>query len=129
MAYIFKEDKVLLTKHKDENLWLPVGGHKWREETFRECLDREIKEETNLQATFLHSNLNKHDQPLPFSISERGDETILEFSAKYKAGNVILNEEELDDYEWIHIQNIKQETIPKPVQKKAKKAYQLQNNL
>ena len=123
MAYIFKQDKLLLTKHKDEDLWLPVGGHKQRGETFRECLDREIKEETNLQATFLHSNLNKNDQPLPFSISQRNNETILEFSAKHKAGTLILNTKELSDYKWIHIQNIKQETIPKPVQKKAKKAY------
>lgn len=123
MAYIFKQDKLLLTKHKDEDLWLPVGGHKRRGETFKQCLDREIQEETNLKATFLHSNLNKNDQPLPFSISQRNNETILEFSAKHKAGNVILNTKELSDYKWIHIQNIKQETIPKPVQKKAKKAY------
>ena len=124
MAYIFEEDNVLLTKHVDEDLWLPVGGHLEKGEDFKTCLDREIKEETTLEARYLYSGVNKNDQPVPLSVLTRREEILLEFSAIKTEGCIELNPE-LSAYRWIPISEIDTfDNIVKPVKKKAKRAFE-----
>lgn len=57
LAYIFKDDKVLmLYRNKEENdinknKWVGVGGHLEKGESRDSALIREVKEETNLDVT------------------------------------------------------------------------------
>ena len=56
VAYIPFDDKLLLNKRIDEpykNMWSLVGGHLELGETIEECIVREVKEETTLEATFV----------------------------------------------------------------------------
>ncbi|MBI3335935.1 MAG: NUDIX hydrolase [Candidatus Portnoybacteria bacterium] len=56
LAYIPHKGKVLLNKRIDEpykNIWALIGGHLEIGETIEECIEREVKEETNLDAKFL----------------------------------------------------------------------------
>jgi S-adenosylhomocysteine hydrolase/ADP-ribose pyrophosphatase YjhB (NUDIX family) len=59
-AYIVKDDRLLLVKHKKLGLWLPPGGHVENNETPEEALIREVKEETGLDITIANRNkINK----------------------------------------------------------------------
>lgn len=56
LAYIPQQGKLLLNKRIDgpyEGLWSFVGGHLEMGETIEECIEREIKEETSLDAKFV----------------------------------------------------------------------------
>lgn len=56
LGYIPWRNKLLLNKRVDEpykNLWAFVGGHWEAGETLEECIVREIKEETDLDARFV----------------------------------------------------------------------------
>jgi len=56
LAYIPRRAKLLLNKRIDgpyKGLWSFVGGHLEMGETIEECIEREIKEETSLDAKFV----------------------------------------------------------------------------
>lgn len=56
LAYIPRRGKILLNKRVDEpyeGLWALIGGHWEIGETLEECIEREIKEETSLDAKFV----------------------------------------------------------------------------
>lgn len=55
LAYILQRGKILLNRRVDEpykGLWALAGGHWEQGETLEECIEREIKEETSLTASF-----------------------------------------------------------------------------
>lgn len=53
------EYKVLLHMHKKHNLWLGIGGHLEKDENPIEAVLREVKEETDLDITFIKEKLLK----------------------------------------------------------------------
>jgi ADP-ribose pyrophosphatase YjhB (NUDIX family) len=52
-AYVVRDGKTLLLKHKKLGIWLPPGGHIDEGETPDEAALRETREETGLEADFL----------------------------------------------------------------------------
>jgi 8-oxo-dGTP pyrophosphatase MutT (NUDIX family) len=52
-AYVVRDGKTLLLKHKKLGMWLPPGGHIDEGETPDEAALRELREETGLDADFL----------------------------------------------------------------------------
>jgi 8-oxo-dGTP pyrophosphatase MutT (NUDIX family) len=52
-AYVVRDGKTLLLKHKKLGLWLPPGGHIDEGETPDEAARREVLEETGLEADFV----------------------------------------------------------------------------
>ena len=53
-AYIINNGRILLVHHAKLDKWLPPGGHIEANETPDEAVLREIKEETGLDAEFVH---------------------------------------------------------------------------
>lgn len=52
-VYLLHEEKVLLLFHPKLKKWLPPGGHVEKDETPPEAARREVKEETDLDITFI----------------------------------------------------------------------------
>jgi 8-oxo-dGTP pyrophosphatase MutT (NUDIX family) len=52
-AFVVREGRTLLLKHKKLGLWLPPGGHIDEGETPDEAVLREVREETGLEASFV----------------------------------------------------------------------------
>lgn len=52
-AYLVRDGKTLLHKHRKLGLWLPPGGHIEPGETPDEAVLREVREETGLPAEFV----------------------------------------------------------------------------
>ncbi|MGV8150644.1 MAG: NUDIX domain-containing protein [Candidatus Woesearchaeota archaeon] len=118
-AFIFYNNKLLVTLHKKIGKWLHVGGHVESGEDFEESLIREIKEETGLDVEILnleHDNLfnyffyeeeNFKIKPLikPLfihkTVTSKQTETILDYVCIAKSDNVKLQEKELLEYRWI----------------------------
>jgi 8-oxo-dGTP pyrophosphatase MutT (NUDIX family) len=53
-TFVVRGNKVLLHRHRKQNLWLPPGGHIERDELPHDAALREIEEETGLRVR-LHS--------------------------------------------------------------------------
>ena len=51
-AYLVRDGRTLLHKHRKLGLWLPPGGHVEPGETPDEAVRREVREETGLEAEF-----------------------------------------------------------------------------
>lgn len=54
-AYLVRDGKTLLHKHRKLGLWLPPGGHIEPGETPDEAVLREVAEETGLRADFVEA--------------------------------------------------------------------------
>jgi ADP-ribose pyrophosphatase YjhB (NUDIX family) len=52
-AFVVRDGKTLLHKHRKLGLWLPPGGHVDEGETPDQAVLREVKEETGLDAEFV----------------------------------------------------------------------------
>ncbi len=52
-AYVVRDGKTLLLKHKKLGMWLPPGGHVEPDETPDEGVRREVREETGLEIDFV----------------------------------------------------------------------------
>lgn len=52
-AYVVRDGKTLLLKHKKLGMWLPPGGHVEPGETPDEGVRREVREETGLEIDFV----------------------------------------------------------------------------
>ncbi len=59
LAKIDGEYKVLLHNHKKHRIWLGIGGHLEKDENPVEAVLREVKEETDLEISFIKEKLLK----------------------------------------------------------------------
>ena len=137
-AFLFKDDKVLLIKHKKSGLWLPVGGHIENDEGFLDALNREISEEISAtNCDFVFPNKTYEDtaerkrEPLPFycqmKTTNNVPELILEFAGKITSSELKIQEEEILDYDFFSLDAIDDSDDIIPIVKKkvilAKKSY------
>jgi len=114
-AFIVRQGRVLLVKHKKLGLWLPVGGHIESWETPEQALRREAMEEAGLEVEVLggpafecagenvsmllmphhmQMELIKHDR------EEAHHHVDLIFFCRAGDGREKLNEEEAVDIRW-----------------------------
>jgi NADH pyrophosphatase NudC (nudix superfamily) len=98
-AYIFNDkDEMLLLLNRDKT-WGILGGHMEKGEQIEETLHREIKEETDLEVEMVKLfNIR--------AVHEK-DSFILGFACKYNGGEIKLQEDEIGDYKWVKLDELK----------------------
>ncbi|MFK7932776.1 MAG: NAD(+) diphosphatase [Saprospiraceae bacterium] len=97
---VIKDDKILLAHNArgKRGFYSVLAGFVEPGETLEDCVRREIKEEVNLEV----KNIRYFgSQPWPFP-----DSLMIGFISEYASGEVILEEEELDDYGWFTKDNL-----------------------
>lgn len=116
--YIVHNDKVLLIKHKELGLWLPIGGHIELNEDPEEAILREVKEECGLEIEILSTKPNLTFEDFKFlyppafidihKINDTHQHIGLEYFAKSKSDKVILNESEHTNIKWFNQEELKE---------------------
>ena len=99
-AAIFRDGKILLVRHARlpaKGFYSLPGGRVEIGETLHAALHREVAEETAL--TIEIAELAAWREVLP-TAAGGGHYVIMSFAARWRAGEVALNEE-LDDYKWL----------------------------
>ena len=110
-VYIVKDGKVLLVRHKQLGMWLPIGGHVELDEDPEQALFREVEEECGLEIELIGSakpSLNDPiSKPLPtpafidiHKISPKHRHIVLVYVARSKSGDPKLAEKEHHDIRW-----------------------------
>lgn len=96
IVLIQKEDKILLARHTQRNqeMWACIAGFVEAGESLEQAVEREIKEETDLQVTDIKY---KGSQGWPFP-----DQLMLAFTAQWKSGEIKLQEQELQEARWFN---------------------------
>ena len=97
-AVVIDEDKVLLIKHVLGHWDLPKG-HMEGNETEVETAIRELKEETNIDIEVD----NKYRYTIEYSPEEDVWKEVVYFIAKPKTNELIPQEEEVQQVEWVDI--------------------------
>jgi len=104
LVYIFNNDKVLmLYRNKKKNdinkgKWVGIGGHIEENETNEEAVNREVKEETNLDLDFIY-----YHGPIYFKDNDYEEIMYLYSSYSYKGELKECDEGELS---WIDINKL-----------------------
>ena len=103
-----KDGYILITKRSSKNDYMPLkwdipGGTVEVGETVEETLVRELLEETHLDVVpirpiYAYTNLSQ--------IPNRQTVQII-FLCKYLGGDIVLNPEEHDEYQWINCSDLK----------------------
>ena len=99
-AAIFRDSKILLVRRARlpaKGSYSLPGGRVELGETLHAALHREVREETALQIKI--AELATWREVLP-TAPGGGHYVIMSFAARWRAGEVTLNEE-LDDYKWL----------------------------
>jgi 8-oxo-dGTP pyrophosphatase MutT (NUDIX family) len=131
-AFIFNEDKLLLVFHKKMQKWMHVGGHVEENELFDEALKREIMEETGLKIDIIDAHqLNiDYDKRLAAPLFVQGNEKngkkdiSIDYVCKVKENSSVkLQNEELEDYKWVTMQELDSINTFEVLKKLAKEAY------
>lgn len=116
VGFIFKDNKLLLIKHKRKNMWLPVGGHVEKGETNRQALFREIKEEVNLEVEIA-------EEPF-FILKEANNEVTAHFICLQKSPELAINPAEIIDYKFIEKQELAKLDLDDDVRKLSLDAFE-----
>lgn len=134
-GYIFNDNKVLLIHHNKLDLWLPVGGHIDENETPDQALQREIKEEVNLDIEIIGKSSvplvgnAKKNLALPFhtNLHSVGDHDYygLFYLCKVKNAEELKINKELKGAEWFSKEDLQQEKVPEDVKHIALEAFKL----
>lgn len=139
-AYIVNDNRILLIKHKELGLWLPIGGHIELNEDPEEALYREVKEECGLEIELLSlktefNTAEFKSLPMPFyldihKIKNNHRHVAFEYVAKAKTNDIKLNELEHDDIKWFSKEDLDdpQYNLKDNVKFLAKKALELERN-
>jgi len=132
-GYLIHNNRVLLIHHKKLDLWLPPGGHINENETPDEALEREFREELNLEIELLNRNELpiegniKKQLAVPFYVNVHSvgdhDHCCFYYLCKPKNPNALaINKSELKDFAWFSINELSDGRIPKDVRNIALKA-------
>lgn len=137
---IAHEDKVLLIHHKKLNKWLPPGGHINENETPDDALEREIKEELNLdieimneKGTIITGSIIKHlASPFYVNVHNVGDHNHCCFFYVCKPKNLnklSINKSELKKYRWFSHGDLNKGDVPEDVRNISSKAFSLLDSI
>jgi ADP-ribose pyrophosphatase YjhB (NUDIX family) len=104
-AAIFRDGKVLLIRRAREparGLYTLPGGRVETGESLTDAVAREVREETSLAIEV--RDLAGYREILPRD-GQPGHFVILPFAARWKGGEVVLNEES-DDFRWVTLADL-----------------------
>lgn len=103
-AIIFNKDKFLIIKRKQglhKGLWAFPGGSVEKNETNKQALIREIREEVNLEISSVIRKIADYNYKDDYGQDSHGES----FLVKVKDFDVTLNNE-VADYRWITIEEL-----------------------
>ena len=113
VGVIIKGNRLLITKRDYKamlgGLWEFPGGKKNKKESIKECVIREIKEETNIDIDIMKKINNVKQSYSHFSV------TIHPYLCRYMSGNIKLDGP--IDYKWIYKNNFNKYAFPRANQK------------
>lgn len=135
-AYLFKGDKILLGKKRENRAWVCMGGKIYPSESVTEGIIRTVKKDIGFRPDmiyprFSNSPLHAHrDLPLPVSIYESLEEDekiVIEVVGKIKEGkHVNVDNEKFSDYGFFNMEDIDNNSfIPIDVREKAVRAHKM----
>ena len=99
-AAIFRDERILLVRRARfpaKGFYSLPGGRVEFGETLHQALHREVREETALEIDIVELAAWREVVP---SATGKGHYLILSFAARWRAGEVVLNEEH-DDFKWL----------------------------
>ena len=100
ITLIHDEDKILLGRSKffPPNMYSTLAGFIEAGESAEQALAREVKEEVNVDVTDI-TYYSSQSWPFPAQL-------MLGYLCKYKSGDILLNDEELEDARWFNIHEL-----------------------
>ncbi|MBU3896985.1 MAG: NUDIX hydrolase [Nanoarchaeota archaeon] len=138
-AYIVHDNKVLLIHHKKFDKWIPPGGHIDENEIPDDALKREIKEELNLEIEIMRQNNLPNEgnierqlaNPFYVNVHNVGDHNhcCFFYLCKPKSTEIKIKENEVINYDWFLLEDLKQERVPADVRNIGNMALKLYDSL
>ena len=116
--FIFNDKSEMLLLKNSAGTWGILGGHLNKGEQIRDTVHREAKEEANIEIDIIRQ----------FGIRSLSDSNslVISFACRYKAGEIKLQEEEVVEYKWVGLEDLKDYTLTfEELPRLAKKAQQL----
>jgi len=100
ITLVHDEDRILLGRNKffPEGMYSTLAGFIEAGENAEEALEREVMEEVNVTVEAIRYF---HSQSWPFP-----SQLMLGYFCQYKAGEIQLNDEELEDAQWFNIKSL-----------------------
>lgn len=100
ITLIHDHDRVLLGRSKffPPNMYSTLAGFIEAGENAEEALIREVKEEVNVEVSDI-TYYSSQSWPFPAQL-------MLGYFCKYKSGDIVLNDDELEDARWFHINDL-----------------------
>ena len=100
ITLIHDEDQILLGRSKffPPNMYSTLAGFIEAGENAEEALIREVKEEVNVNVSEIEYH-SSQSWPFPAQL-------MLGYFCKYKSGNIVLNDNELEDARWFNINEL-----------------------
>jgi NADH pyrophosphatase NudC (nudix superfamily) len=113
--FIFNDEKKLLLLKNNQGTWGILGGHLDKGEQIEETVHREAKEEANIEIEII--------KQIGMKALEHHPSFVVVFACKYKSGEIKLQEEEIQDYKWVNLNELDKYELTFPeLPEEAKKA-------
>ena len=116
--FIFNDKGEMLLLKNLAGTWGILGGHLDKGEQIRDTVHREAKEEANIEIDIMRQ----------FGIRSLSDSNslVISFACRYKSGEIKLQENEVTEFKWVTLEDLKNYTLTfKELPRLAKKAGQL----
>lgn len=137
-GFCIRDGKVLLIYHPKINEWLPVGGHVEENETPDEALEREFREEVDLEVRIINvqtlvkltqTNLRRGlDSPFYLELHSVGDHNHINLTYICEPigdVNINLDKDIVKEFGWFTREELDQEKIPVDIRNTAIKAFEV----
>ena len=118
--FIFNDKSEMLLLKNSKGTWGILGGHLDKGEQIRDTVHREAMEEANIKIDIIRQ----------FGIRSLSDSNslVISFACRYVSGEIKLQENEVTEYKWVKLEDLKNYTLTfEELPNLAKKAQQLAN--
>ncbi len=117
-CFIFNDEQKILLLKNNQGTWGILGGHLEKGEQIEGTVFREVKEETNIAVEIVGCIGTRQLLHHP--------SFVVLFACKYKSGEIKLQKEEIKDYKWVELSELKNFDLTFPeLSKEAEEAKKL----
>jgi NAD+ diphosphatase len=97
--FIFNKDEKLLLLKNDVGTWGILGGHLEKNEQIRDTVHREAMEEAGIKIDIRRQ--------FGLRVVSEKNSVVVSFACKYVSGEIKLQEEEVNEYAWVALDELK----------------------